>query len=254
MACLPRVGWAFGFPLDPSQFSDPTVLLGADVAPRLIKAIGLATDHRGYEPATAYGTQGVDIGLEGTMVKLPDAFTEALAAAGTTGGENLPFLPVPRLNIHKGFARQLDLGFSIFWTTSFRLYGYEAKVIIAEPEEGPTFALRLSLTHSNFKAGNGVTLQLLTNTVTPSLLVSRRLAFADPYLGVGYQYAIGKALLTVPVSTPAPVYKMSGRGGGFLAFTGLALRLPGMGFKLSVEGAYSSAGASMLGGKFGLSF
>ncbi|MCM2278470.1 MAG: hypothetical protein NDJ89_10385 [Oligoflexia bacterium] len=261
-----RLGWVLAFvftgapvaaatiPLDPGQFADPTALLDAEVVPALVKTIGLATDHRAYESATPYGMKGVDIGLEASLVKLPEDFQRALATAGAAGSSQAPFLPVPRLNIHKGIAQNLDLGFSILWLQGLRLYGYEAKLAVAQPEEGLTWALRLSLTHANFSAENGVKLQLLTNTVTPGLLVSRKLDFADPYLGVAYQYAIGKLILTVPVADPAPEYSMTGKGGGFLAFTGVALKLPGMGFKLSLEGSYSSASASALGAKFGLSF
>lgn len=247
---------AAGQPLDPSSFPDPNALLSSSIVNAIVKSIGLATDHRAYEPATNLGTQiGFDMSIEATLAKLPADFAAALEEAGSSGTE-IPFLPVPRINLHKGMGNFADVGLSAIWYAGYRIIGYELKVPILKPEEGVNWALRLSYTTCYLKVASDMTLELSTKTFTPQLLVSRPLEWAEPYLGVGYQYAIGTLSLTVDLPDPLSdqVSSATGRGGGLQAFTGVGMKIPHLGFKLTLEGSYSMAGASTLGTKFGFSF
>lgn len=255
VACLPAKSFASGV-LDPSDFPDPNSLLTPSIVSAVVKSIGLATDHRAYEPATNLGTQlGLDIGIEATLSKLPPDFNAALIEAGSSGA-NVPFLPVPRLNLHKGMGNFADIGVSAIWYAGYKIIGYELKIPVFRPEEGPNWAFRLSYTNCYLKVPSDVVLELSTKTFTPQLLISRPLEWAEPYLGVGYQYATGTLSLTVDLPEPLAdqVSSATGRGSGFQAFTGVGMKIPHLGFKLTLEGSYSTAGASTLGTKFGFSF
>lgn len=241
-------------PLDPSQFADPTTLLGFDIVSPIVKSIGLTTAHRAYEPATSLGTfVGLDMGVEVTLAKLPEDFATALTQAGSPGASNIPFLPVPRINLHKGLGPKAELGLSGILYRSYRIIGLEAKFVIAQPEEGPTWAFRMNYTSCILTVPDTVTLELSTKTFEPEIVVSRRLDWAEPYIGIGYMAAIGTLKITVDLPDPLPDQESSatGRGGGFLAFTGVGLRAPALGLKLTLEGSYSTEDAHTLGVKFG---
>ena len=242
--------------LDPSAFPDPNAILTPSLVNASVKALGLATDHRPYEPATPLGTSlGADLSIDITLAKLPQEFYTELSAAGASSTQELPFLPVPRINVHKGLGPKFDLGISAILYRGYRIIGVEGKVAVWVPEEGPNWAIRLSYTNCYLKIVDGTTVELNTKTFTPQILISRPLAFADPYLGIGYQIATGKVTLTIPLDPlPPQTSSQNGQGSGFLAFLGVGLRIPNTGLKLTLEGAYSTAGALTLGTKFGFSF
>ena len=233
-------------PLDPSQFADLNQLLSPTITNGFVTTVGLLSAHRPYEPATGLGTSfGVDIGIEVTLVKIPKAFNDALAAAGTSQSlSDIPSIPVPKISIHKG-----DLGFSGVQYLNYKIYGGDVKLVVSNPTEGPTWALRFNYTWSAIGF-------VFAKTYEPQLLISRKLDFADPYIGFGYQVVRGKISADINFADGIPSQHIEGSGGGTAAqfLCGLSMRIPGLGVRLTMEGAYNSAGASTLGTKVGVSF
>jgi hypothetical protein len=113
-------------------------------------------------------------------------------------------------------------------------------------------AARLSYNYTDFVlSGTNIS----TKTFTPEVLISREMEFADPYLGLGLSYALGTidASITVP---PIPTQTVNKKGTAYagMLFGGIAFKVPNVGLRLTVEGAYSTADVSYLGVKAGFSF
>jgi len=222
---------------------------------------------------------GLDVGLETTLVQPPASLSSALGSLGSMGGAGspsssassssptIPIIPSIRLHIHKGISKKIDIGFSALPTMpswpyvgGTLLMGGDIKVVIWEPEEGATWALRGSYNVNNLNINyTGYAISVQTATITPQLLISKKLSFADPYLGLGYQYTYGSLQLTVPVpslSPPLPsiapiVVTQSGSGAGTFFFGGISMKVPLIGLKFTIEGAYSPLGMNYLGTKIG---
>jgi hypothetical protein len=245
---------ASGLPLDPSSFSNLPQLLQQEVVNPFVETVGLVVEQRPYEPATPLGgALGLDFGIEATLVRFPDEFRTALAEAGlNTSADSIQALPMAKLDVHKGLGDYFDVGGSAILYRGYRVLGVDAKAVVYNPEEGVTAALRLCYAWSDMDF-------IQTRTLTPQFLVSRKLDFADPYIGIGYSFVNGKITLDahdLDSSIPAGLYTQSadGSGSAFEAFMGLSFRVPYLGLMLVVEGSYSSAGADTLGTKFGFSF
>jgi hypothetical protein len=255
-AATPRPARALGLlPFDPSLLADSSQ---ADaVLKPIIKTVGIYGDHRPYEPATPLGIHaGVDISVEATLVKLPD---DLLALQGNSSSATAVPLPSLKLHLHKGLGEFVDIGGSMIMLSGSHIYGADLKVVIAQPAEGPTWALRLCYASTSL-ALTGISFDTLsvsgnisTSTLTPQILISRELDFADPYLGIGYEYVQGSASVTPPA--PIPTQQLgSATASSFMAFTGVSIRIPRTGVRLTLEGSYSSAGMDTLGTKIGFSF
>jgi hypothetical protein len=92
-------------------------------------------------------------------------------------------------------------------------------------------------------------------TWTPSLIVSRKLMFADPYLLIGYNYVDGSANIINKTGIEITnANSSSATGGSFFSSLGLSLRIPVVGFRITLEGTYDSTGYNALGTKIGFSF
>ncbi len=244
---------AYAFSLNPSNFTNPNALIDPDIVAPIVKGIGFATDHRAYEGATA---AGFDISMQAILVKMTPGFRDALSSAGM-GSLPMPIIPVPRLILHKGIGSRFDAGFSWIFFKEVQITGFDAKVVAFQPEEGPTWAVRLNYSISKLEYGNSDALIAVhTQTLKPEILVSQKLDFAEPYLGIGYQFVRGDMKVYIPL--PAPIQSIdktvSAKGGGGLVFIGLGLKVPGIALRLLVDGEYSTAGAHALGAKFGLNF
>jgi hypothetical protein len=247
---VPGRAWAF-LP-DPSILSDPSALGLGNIPAEVIRVVGIALDNRPYQPATPLGlSSGADISVEATMVRIPPSFKEALELAGFGEASDIPVIPSPKINIHKGISSRSDLGGSLVWLQGYYVWGVDFKTAITDPElEGPTVALRFSYNYA--KLGF-----VTTHTYTPQILISRRLEFADPYLGLGYQYVRGRVQYQIEIENTGigvPFGPYRSVGGGGLAFMGVGLRIPAAGLKLTMEGSYSFVGAHALGAKFGFNF
>ncbi len=234
---------------DPSQFSNPAQLLSPSIINPVITGMGIAIDHRAFEPATSLGTNpGIDIGVELELVRIPDPVFTALELAG---GSPVPTssrtAPVARLRLDKGLSDHTSFGLSFIGYAGTLLYGFHIKYILIKPEEGLTWALRGSMGWA--KVGF-----VYSRTITPALLVSRQMDFADPYIGLGYQFVTGSFDIPVVVGTETVHLTGDGSGSALTAFLGTRFRIAPMGFQITLEGGYSTGGANYLGSKLGFSF
>jgi hypothetical protein len=244
----------------PDLSTDQGALLES-ISAELVKTVGIVFDHRPYQPATPLGTAaGVDLTIEATIAKVPQSFKDTMAGAGFSGVANLPVLPSPKFHIHKGMGETVDVGGSLIIYQGYKIYGGDIKVALTDPKlEGPVVAGRLSYNYSNFS-------YVTANTWTSQLLMSRKMVFADPYVGVGYQYVVGKAELEIPlpdgvtpemaelagIQTAYGPYRST--SGAFIAFCGVSIQPPNIGLKLVMEGSYNTATAHTLGIKVGFAF
>ena len=258
-------------------------LLSGPVSSAILETIGFLSDHRPYEPATPLlsvprdskaGRAGLDMGVEATLVHLPDDFFNALTALGGSGNMSLRALPTLRLHLHKGLGESTDIGFSGILLNGNYMVGGDLKFVLSKPEEGPTWAIRFCYSQSKLDlASFGVTglgaltvqgtnvgninLVTHTQTYTPQLLLSKQMAFADPYMGIGYQYTTGQVEMPITINIPGvPAQTVTptadGSAGGFLAFLGVGINVSGI--KVTVEGAYSSTDVHSIGTKVSLDF
>lgn len=245
------------FSLSPSSFTNPLALIDPTIVTSIVRTIGLASDHRAYEGASGLGNAaGFDISAQVTAVKLPPDFRDALNSAGLTSLP-LPIVPLPRLIAHKGIGDRFDFGFSWIIFKEVQIEGFDAKIVVLKPDEGPTWAVRLNYTVSKLDfADSGADLAVHTHIFKPEILVSQKLDYFEPYLGIGYQMVRGDMKVQIPLPSPLPSIdsKVSAHGGGGLAFVGLSLKAPGIALRLVVDGEYSTIGAHSLGAKFGFNF
>lgn len=260
-----RTAWAQAFPLQ--SLLSATGFLDQLAGP-VITGMGLALDFRSYEPATPLGTKlGFDVGLaSAALVQVTPGMNAALAQF-TGSALPVPVLPnAAVLVLHKGLGERFDVGLTVLPPLPFLgsvglsgiwWWGMSTKWAFWMPEEGPTLALRTSFTQAYLPFTSGsTTVTINPQVITQVLLMSRKLEYVDPYVGVGYQYAYGS--LGLLIDNPAPVpdvsVPFSGNGAGFLALGGVSLRIPYIALRLTLEGSYSSAGANSLGTKVSFSF
>lgn len=236
--------------------------LTADVVTPLVTTFGIVFDHRPLEPATGLGTQvGLDFGMEVDLVQIPSSYGRALAKLGGESA-NLTLLPALKvLNLHKGISDSVDFGGSILSYQNYLVWAVELKVVVFNPEEGATWAIRLSRNSVHVPLGNtqlageSIDVALGAVTWTPELVVSRKLDFADPYIGVGYQYVTGSVDVSNSSGISIPgLDSIKGGGGGALGFIGLSLKPPHLGLRLTLETAFSIIGYNSLSAKLGFSF
>jgi len=248
--------------------------LDTTTASAFVKTVGLCMDNRSYQPATTQGGNvALDIGIETSLVQPPSDLGTAfgsLSGSSSSSSSSIPIIPSLKLSLHKGFGERFEIGGSVLPTlSSFQyiggslLLGFDAKFVIYQPEEGLTWAIRGSYNYNNLTVNySGMTIAIKSATITPQLLVSRKLDFADPYIGLGLQYTWGSISATVPVPVPEglpvaiPPYTLESNGSGYNAFLfiGVAMRIPTVGFKITLEGAYSPFGMNYIGTKISFSF
>ncbi len=230
--------------LDPAGLSNFAAILESSVSKSVITTVGVIAAPYPYGGASPLGTSvGLDVGISITTLKLPDAFLEALDTLGaSTASLKNSIVPVPVAQIHKGLGPRLDLGLFYFTFQGYKFYGGDVKIALLVPEEGPGVAFR-------FGYGVGELGIVSTKTYAPEFIVSRRLEFAEPYIGAGGQFISGAISYDGVPGLPIHQSSVVAR-----AFLGLSIRLPESGLQASVEGGYSSYGAHALGLKFGLSF
>ncbi len=242
-----------------SSFTVPTIKVSQKITSGVVKAVGLAMEQKPMEPATPLGTSlGLNAGIVVTATKLPADFLTSLQSMGIKSSANLPpALPTAGIIIQKGLGDSIDIGGSYLkFKSLFKLWSANAKIVLYHPEEGLTWAIRMNYTSAKV-------LIVSTQTYSPQLIVSRQLAFADPYLGIGAQYIRGTIDMDIPTKLPdaaialgAPkTIKVHGDGSAYTGngFIGIRFVIPRVGLMLGFEGSYSLAKAHSLGVKLGLS-
>jgi len=228
---------------------------GSSIANALISVIGLGTAHRPYQPATPMGSSGTYLGLEITLVNIPPAFTESLESIGFGSASALPVLPVPKFHLSKGLGNVMDFEFSGLGYTGFIIAGGSLKWTFYNPkEEGICWAIRYSYTYT--KLGF-----IRAKTHGPEILISRKMEFADPYIGLGYRATSGTITIPIEIPTADPSIDVNipsfdptlkGSGKTYVAFIGVGMELYPI--KLTMGGEYNSYGSSSLGIKLGFTF
>jgi hypothetical protein len=238
------------------NFLDPGVVKA------LSMTLGVVMNHRPYEPATPLGTHpGVDFGIDVGLMQVPPMLGDSLAAKGF----DVPMPPVlpsaSMLNVHKGLTDSIDIGGSILTFKGFLVWSIDAKWVFLSSEEGLTWALRVGRTSVHIPVGSktilntDISLSLDTVTVTPELVVSKKLEFADPYAGIGVRFVSGAVNIANTAGIDIPGLKSaSATGTSPFGFMGLSLRVPLIGFRLTLEGSYSPDGFNSLGTKIGFNF
>ncbi len=228
--------------------TDLSSLLDAQVL-TVIKTVAIGGDHRAYMPASPLGLAiGFDLGIDVTLIKIPQDFTDAMKAAGvsTTAPTSIP---VPRINIHKGLPFGIDIGFSYFkYLSIFSVLGFDLKyAILPGGAAMPAVAARISYNKADI-------FFITTHVLKIDGVVSKKLGwFFDPYFGAGLQFASGDLSFSLPVAQG-----LSASVSGHKSFTtghfyfGLPLKL--VFFTLTSEYDYSFAGISTIGLKASLSF
>lgn len=256
-----------------------------------VTTIGRWFDHRPYEPATGRNSPigedvpliGLDFGLEAALVAMPPGGLSLGGSAIT-----LPVLPLfpgssiiaARLVAHKGIGPRVDIGVSGLYFPSlltggmfgFWSVGGDIKAVVWHQEEGPTFAVRVGYSYgymgvtttdsSSIPATTLTsTISFRTHTLTPAVLVSRRLSFADPYLGLAYPLTYGGAYLDITaaglVNDTAASSSLTTVGQGLLVFLGVALTVPGIRLSITPEMTFDLlqlAKAYSFGVKTGVAF
>lgn len=224
---------------DTSQFATFTRLLEDSVTRPIVRTVGGIASPRAFDSATPLFA-GIELGLQIEYIKLPTDLEAALTHAGLR--TKLPAsVPLGRIFLRKGFGKRVALGLSGIAYQGYRIYGAESKITLYHPDEGVSVALRagISLTQIGFVSATAI---------APQLLVSRKLSFADPYLGLGYTLINGG----LTFAAGGYSFKSQASASGLTAFTGVKFKSLETSLMFIVEGSYSSLGASAVG--IGLGF
>lgn len=240
----------------------------------LVKILGNLTDHRAFQGAEPLGQSHVDLGLEATIMHLPDHWSENLAAGGINmGSSGLPALPIPKLHLSRGISPTVDLGLSGFYYGGSYMLGLDLQTELYRPEEGVCWALRGSLTNTVLDFGklgvqdlpvvvDGVdmgtgSIAFGFRTLSLEVLASQKLNFAEPYVGTGLHWVNGQveAQMTLTVMGTPQVLNTPGYSYYNVdAFGGVVFRARPLGLVFAIEGAYSTIGMHYLGLFTGLGF
>jgi hypothetical protein len=212
------------------------------VANEFIRSVGVLFGHRPYQGAISmhdYNTS--DIFLEATLIKVGPGLGKALSDNGLS-------------SLRKAMNDTFDLGISGIGYAGIFALGFDLKFELADPEEGLSSALRVGYTY-----GTATKIYMSNlNVLMLEYVMSRRLNFAEPYMGVGTRYMTGK--LSIPVTNPVagqPDINLSRTGSGYTAYalTGVYFRVLGpTGLRIGMEGTYDLFGFSSIGAVFGLGF
>jgi hypothetical protein len=235
---------------------DPALLSAAipqDVADEAIRMVGNFTAHRAYQGATPISRyNSFDLNIEATLVKIGPGIIKALQSAGATSLTTTDYksLPIIKLNLRKSLNEKADLGFSGIGYVGQLILGGDVRFILHEPEEGPTWGMRISYNYANLPA---VTYVRSQNTIQTEVVASRPLDFAEPYIGLGGRYMWGT--MDVPLESPPISATKTGSAFDLYAFTGVYFHIIGpQGLRMGVEGSYNLSSYHTLGTVFGLGF
>ena len=249
---LPSISYAGFSILDPTNLNG---LLPSNVADAAIKTFGIAFVHRPYDGATSlFQTNSLDFKIEVTMIKIGDALNNALVANGmsTNTTANTIALPIAKIHLRKAFSPNFDAGVSAIYYSGQHAIGTDLKIVLSNPEEGITTAIRLGYSYATAPF---LYLKSLS-VISPEFVMSRKLSFAEPYLGVGGRYITGTVEVPFKID-PLPAFSLEKAGSGITAYayTGVNFQILGAtGFRLGMEGTYDISGFSSLGTVFGIGF
>jgi hypothetical protein len=281
---LPSLCWSYEPTLPNATVPYLSSYISQTTANSFVKTIGFSMDHKPFEPATSLGSS-FDFGIEATLVKPPSDLGSSIAdtlssyssgsttstpistSGSTTSTSPIPFVPSIKVHLRKGFGEKVDIGLSTLYVPASLplaggtlLLGGDLKYVFYRPEEGVTAAFRASYSYVNLALQyENYILMAKTVTITPQIIVSRKIGFADPYVGMGYQYTYGTIAGTIPAPpvdllpgvSIAPIsLSIDGSGTGVFFFGGVSL-LSIIRLRLTLEGAFNPGGENYLGTKIG---
>lgn len=241
------------------NYIDPNNLSGAipqNLANEMVKMFGIYAAHRPYSGATSIGhVNSLDFVIETSLVKLGSGLIDALKADGIAGSPiAVPAVPMAKIQIRKALGERADFGISGLYYRKQSVIGGDLKIVLQDAEEGVSVALRLGFTYSE------VPYAYIKNcsTYSPEVVISQRMSFAEPYLGIGGRYITGTILVPFQGSPPFfPNFSVekSGHGATGYAFTGVFFRILGaQGLRLGIEGSYDLSGFDTMGAVVGFGF
>jgi hypothetical protein len=234
---------------DPSFFdlSQLNNLIPQDIANEAAKTMGILLVHRPYQGAISiFEPSGFEVKIETTMIKIGDGIINALEANGVNNAslQQSPAVPMLKGHIRKALGPSTDIGISGIFYQGQYVVGGDFKFNIYDPEEGLSSAIRLGYTLAKVPQLN---LQSLS-VITPELVFSRRLSFAEPYIGIGGRFISGTVSAEFPI---IGTLEKSGSGTTGYAFTGVNFMIGSKGLRLAFEGNYDLSGFSSIGTMFG---
>ncbi|MEK6704519.1 MAG: hypothetical protein AABZ06_01900 [Bdellovibrionota bacterium] len=248
-------------------------VLPAEVVKPMVKATGYLSNHRPYHGAAPMSGASLDLGLEATLVHAPDDFSTSSSATGLGSVGSLPSMPIAKVHIHKGLSPTSDIGISGLYYKGSYIAGVGMKFILHQPEEGPTWALRLSYSTTKvdfaklsipstplLAAGVSVgslSIILKTRTIATQVLASKKLYFVEPYIGAGLEWITGQIDAVARLNIVSTVYTLSTKSYSsysLSAFSGVLFKPGYAGLMLALEGSYNTEGMHYLGILIGFGF
>ena len=226
--------------------------LTGDALGDIVKTVAIGADHRAYQPATNLGLiLGFDVGVEATMITLPESFQTAFStAAGLAGASDAPAsLLVPRFNVHKGLPFGVDVGVSWFGLMNTNALGVELQWNAISGVAFPALSFRGSYT--TFTSDD---IFLQTSTLKFDAVLSKNLLIVDPYVGAGIQMGSGSLKLS---DSDAAILEAAGIENSASVtsphfFVGVPVKLGFLHF--TGEYDYSMSGVTTMGGKLSIGF
>ena len=240
--------------IDPNQLGSAIPQAVADQA---ILLVGSYAAHRPYSGAVAHSTGSLlDFGIETTLVKIGDGLQDALSANGIpASATTVPAIPMIKAHVRKSIGESSEFGLSALTFKRQAVYGADLKFSLISAEEGPSLALRMLYTW--------ISIPMLyidrCTVISPELVVSQPLSFAESWIGIGGRFASGNMKTTVtttvgPLTVSTDLSK-SGSASSAYAFTGVKFKIPGpTGFRLGIEGSFDFAGYHTMGTYIGVGF
>lgn len=254
--------------------SIPTVdlnsLIPLPAVSEIIKITSNLSDHRPYRGALPLWPNHIDLGIEASLIHLPDQFEQTFSQAGlNVNTSSLPALPIPKIRLQFGLGSSVDIGFSGLYYKGNAIIGVGLQTLIFRPEEGLSWALRgnysntelnlaqilgskikaLPIEVNGIEIGSG-NISLGTQSASAELVASQKLDFAEPYIGTGIHWLNGQVsglmslnILTKSQTLYSPAYSFY----NFNLFTGVSFQTQILGLRFDLEGAYSSLGMHYFG-------
>lgn len=241
----------------------------------LVKTLGILLDHRPYQGASPRGKSGWDFGVEATLVHLPADLNSSLESVGMSApsSSSIGALPSAKIHLTRGMSDKVDIGFSGLYYPGILIWGANLKFNLIQPEEGLAWAFRFGYSDTSIdlsKMGfsglpvdvGGVNigtanLKVGTQTLSPQIVASKRLTFAEPYIGGGVQWTRGQIEVPVHIDVSGETQTLTTKtyyAYQAMAFTGVNFLLDPLGIRLAFEGAYGHQGMHSLGLLIGFSF
>jgi len=213
----------------------------------IVRTMVVGGSHRAYRPATNLGPIGFDVGVEFTLITIPDAFKNAMALGGTDVSTIPGSFPVPKLNVQKGLPWGIDLGASYISLAGTSVIGFNAQWRFLNNVALPAVAVRAgytSFTSSVFPVNS--------SSFKVDVVASKNLFLIDPYIGAGLELGSGQLNVdTSALGLPGSVSASSSVSSPHF-FIGLPLKL---GFIQFVgEYDYSVVAGGTYGGKASFAF